>query len=55
MRIKSLELKYRKRGVIIKNTLSLLNVYFIALNYLNSLNFLFFSLFFNSSIKESII
>ena len=55
MRIKSLRPKYYKRDIIIKTTLSLLNVYFISLNYLNNLKFLFSSLSFNSSIKESTI
>ena len=55
MRIKILQLKYRKRDVIIKTTLSLLNVYYILINYSNNLNFLFFSLSFNNSIKNSII
>ena len=42
MRVKSLEFKYRKRDVIIKIALSLLNVYSILLDYLVNLNFLFF-------------
>ena len=55
MRIKSLRSKYRKRDVVIKITLSLLNVYFISLNYLNNLDFLLFLLLFNNLIKRSII
>ena len=55
MRIKNLESKYYKRDVIIKAALSLLNVYLVSLNYLNNLNFLLFSLLFNSSIKKSTI
>ena len=55
MRIKSLRSKYLKRDVVIKITLSLLNVYFASLNYLNNLNFLFSSLSFNNLIKESTI
>ena len=55
MLIKSLESKYYKRDVVIKTTLSLLNVYFAFINYLNNLNFLFFSLFFNNFIKKFII
>ena len=55
MRIKSLKSKCRKRDVVIKITLSLLNVYLASLNYLNNLDFLFFSLFFNNLIKKSII
>ena len=55
MRIKSLRLKCRKRDIVIKITLSLLNVYSTSLNYLNNLNFLFFSLLSNSLIKESTI
>ena len=55
MRIKNLESKYYKRDIIIKIALSLLNVYFALINYLNNSNFLFFSLFFNNLIKKSII
>ena len=55
MRIESLESKYRKRDVVIKITLNLLNVYSILLDYLNNLDFLFFSLSFNNFIKKSTI
>ena len=55
MRIKSLESKYYKRDIIIKTTLNLLNVYFAFINYLNNLNYLFFSLSFNNFIKKFII
>ena len=55
MRIENLKLKYRKRDIIIKITLSLLNVYFILFNYLNNLNFLLFSLLFSNLIKKFII
>ena len=55
MRIKSLKSKCRKRGVVIKITLSISNVYFALIDYLNNLDFLFFSLFFNNLIKRSII
>ena len=55
MRIKSSRSKCRKRDIVIKITLSLLNVYFALTNYSNNLNFLFFSLLFNNSIKEFII
>ena len=55
MRIKSLESKYRKRDVVIKITLSVLNVYSTSINYLNNLDFLLFSLSFNNFIKESTI
>ena len=55
MRIKSSRSKYRKRDVVIKTTLSLLNVYSTSLNYLNNLNFLLSSLSFNSLIKKSTI
>ena len=55
MRIKSLKSKYRKRDIVIKITLSLLNVYSTLFNYSNNLNFFFFSLSFNNSIRESII
>ena len=55
MRIKSLRSKYYKRDVVIKITLSLSNVYLTSLNYLNNLNFLFFSLSFNNLIKKSTI
>ena len=55
MRIESLKSKYRKRDVVIKTTLSVLNVYFTSINYLNNLDFLFFSLSFNNSIRKSII
>ena len=55
MSIKNLELKCYKRDVVIKITLSLLNVYSTLFNYLNNLNFLFFLLSFNSSIREFII
>ena len=39
MRIESLRSKCRKRDIIIKTTLNLLNAYFASLNYLNNLNF----------------
>ena len=55
MRIKSLESKYYKRDVVIKTTLSLSNAYLASLNYLNNLDFLFFSLSFNNLIKKFII
>ena len=55
MRIKNLKLKCRKRDVVIKITLSLSNIYFESTNYLNNLNFLFFSLSFNNFIKKFII
>ena len=55
MRIKSLRSKCYKRDIIIKITLSLLNVYFTSLNYLNNLNFLSSLLSFNSLIRESTI
>ena len=55
MRIESLKSKYRKSNVIIKITLSLLNVYFVLINHLNDLDFFFFSLSFNSLIRESTI
>ena len=55
MRIKSLRSKCRKRDIVIKITLSLLNAYFTSLNYLNNLNFLSSSLSFNSLIKKFII
>ena len=55
MRIKNLKSKYRKRDVVIKTTLSLLNVYSTSLNYSNNLNFLFSLLSFNSLIRKSTI
>ena len=55
MRIESLEAKCRKRDVVIKTILSLTNVYFASIDYLNNLDFLFFSLSFNNLIKESTI
>ena len=55
MRIKSLKLKCRKRDVEIKTSLSLLNVYFVSLNYSNNSKFLSSSISFNNLIKKSII
>ena len=55
MRIESLESKCCKRDVVIKTTLSLLNVYSTSLDYSNNLDFLLFSLSFNSLIKKSTI
>ena len=55
MRIKNLESKCRKRDVVIKVTLNISNVYFASINYLNNLDFLLFSLFFNNFVKKSII
>ena len=55
MRIKSLELKYRNKNVIIKINLNLLNACFTSFNYLNNLNFLLSLLSFNNFIKKFII
>ena len=55
MRIESLKSKYRSNNAVIKAALSLSNVYSASLDYLNDLNFLFFSLPFNSLIKKSMI
>ena len=52
MRIKSLESKCCKRDIVIKITLSILNVYFALIDYSNNLDFLLFSLFFNNLIKN---
>ena len=55
MRIKSSRSKCRKRDVVIKTTLSLLNVYSASLNYSNNLNFLSSLLSFNNLIRKSTI